>query len=67
LTYDLKGGGKGFLKNPICGSPDNGAQKGDDGGVELNQFLAFAKKKFETFAITKQPLETRFVWENLRR
>ena len=56
LTYDLKGGVKGFLKNPVCGSPDNGAQKGDDGSVELNQFLAFAKKKFETFAITKQPL-----------
>lgn len=56
FTFDLLGGINGTSQNPSCGNSANGAQKGDDGVKEFNQFLPFAKQKIALAAITKQPI-----------
>jgi PKD repeat protein len=55
FTFDLIGGVNGTSQNPSCGNSANGAQKGDDGVKEFNQYLPFAKQKIALATITKQP------------
>jgi PKD repeat protein len=54
VAYDLKGGANGIVEGSICGNSANAAQKGDDGGLELNQFLAYSTQPFEQVSIVKQ-------------
>ena len=56
FSFDLVGGISGTSQNPSCGNSANGAQKGDDGVKEFNQYLPFAKQKVVLAAITKQPI-----------
>ena len=56
FSFDLVGGNNGISQNPSCNNSANGAQKGDAGVKEFNQYLPFAKQKVSLAAIIKQPL-----------